>query len=188
VGVKWHPHKRGANADLMSTSAKWDDADRKHVLDWMTEIYVIFKGHITDHRGKKLTKPIDEMAGGRVFTGKQALDLGLVDGLGGFDDAVKKAADLATLGDYELRVLPKPKGLFDFIRDATGGEETERVSIRAPKLFAMDSPLVQSALPLLGALDPARVEVLKQALVKLQLLHDEHVVLMSPFDFNLNLN
>ena len=53
----------------------------------MDEIYGVFKGHVTTARGKRLKKPIDDLAGGRVYTGKQALDLGLVDKLGTLEDA-----------------------------------------------------------------------------------------------------
>jgi protease-4 len=190
MGITWHPYQRGENADIMTSAKPWDEQERAKILDWMNEVYAIFKGHITDHRGKKLTKPIDEMAGGRVYTGRQALDLGLVDEMGGLNAAIKKAADLATIGDYELRVLPKPKGLFDFIREAASGEDTERISIRAgaPKLFGMDSPILQTALPVLSTLDPQRTKALHQALIKLQLMHEEHVVLMSPLDWVLRWN
>ena len=60
---------------------------------WMDEIYGVFKGHVTAIRGNRLKKPIDELAGGRVYTGKQALELGLVDRLGTLHDAIKFVAD-----------------------------------------------------------------------------------------------
>src|SRR5690606_39796438 len=70
---------------------------------WMDEIYGVFKDHVTEARGDKLKKPIDEIAGGRVYTGKQALELGLVDKIGGLDAAISDAAGKAGLdeGTYE---------------------------------------------------------------------------------------
>ena len=53
--------------------------EREQMQAWMDEIYGVFKGHVTAIRGNRLKKPIDELAGGRVYTGKQALELGLVD-------------------------------------------------------------------------------------------------------------
>lgn len=192
MGIKWHAYQRGESADLMSSASKWNDAQREKILGWMNSIYDVFKGHIVKHRGEKLTKPIDEMAGGRVFTGRQALDLGLVDQLGTFRDAVAKAAELASIGDYELRVLPKPPSFFDILRDSMGDQETETVSIRAAypgqnslskNLFAPGSPLTETVLPVLSALDPVRVQIMTQALQRFELIHQEHVILMTPVDF-----
>ena len=58
---------------------------------WMDDIYGVFKGHVVAVRGQKLKKPIDDLAGG-VYTGRQALDLGLVDRIGTLHDAIKEAA------------------------------------------------------------------------------------------------
>jgi protease-4 len=137
------------------------------------------------HREAKLTKPIDEMAGGRVYTGAQALELGLVDELGTMDDAVDKAADMASLGDYEIRILPRPKSIFDFFRENMGGQESDsvRVTTAAPSLLTSGSPLVDLALPVLKSLDPQRADVLVQALTRLQLIHSENVILMTPEDW-----
>ncbi|NUQ66650.1 MAG: signal peptide peptidase SppA, partial [Pirellulales bacterium] len=82
VGIIWDADHRGANADLLSSEAVFSDDQRKQMQDWMNDIYGVFKGHVAAARGKKLRKPIDELAGGRVFTGRQALDLGLVDKIG----------------------------------------------------------------------------------------------------------
>ena len=49
---------------------------------WMNDVYGVFKGHVVASRGAQLKKPIDELAAGRVFTGRQALELGLVDKIG----------------------------------------------------------------------------------------------------------
>ena len=185
MGVTWHEYQRGASASMMTTGRKWNDDERGRILSWMTEVYGIFKGHIVDHRGKKLKKDIDEMAGGRVYTGRQALDLGLVDEMGSLKDAIEKAADLASIADYEIRVLPKPKTIFDFLRESMDGEETDAISVSAGNLFAMDSPLLKAALPMIRSLDPQRADALMQALTRLQILHTENVVLMTPADWNI---
>jgi protease-4 len=184
MGVNWHAYQRGASADLFTTARKWNDAERKKITGWMDEVYDIFKGHIVAHRGKLLTKDIDEMAGGRVFTGAQAAKLGLVDELGTFDDAVDQAAEMAAISDYELRVLPKPKSIFDFLREGMGGEETDSVRLRVGQsgLFATGSPLFDTVLPMLRSLDPQRAKVLTQALIRLKLIHEEQVILMTPQD------
>lgn len=188
LGVNWYPYQRGESAALFTTSRLWNETEREKILGWMNEVYDVFKGHIVEHRGTKLSKPIDEMAGGRVFTGSQALELGLVDELGSFDDAVAKAAELASVGDYELRVLPKTKSFFDILREGMGGEETDRVSARiasAGDLFSSGSPLMDAVLPVLRSLDPQRAKVLIQGLSRLQLMHDGQILLMTPGDFTI---
>ncbi len=191
IGIHWHPYQRGKQAAIMSTARAWNDNERTRIMNWMDEVYGIFKGHIVKHREGKLSKPIDEMAGGRVFTGKQALELGLVDELGSMRDAIDSAADLASLGDYELRVIPRPKNIFEIFGDGLGGKESENVRVSlAPKqgLFTAGSPLLDVVLPLLKTLDPQRAAALNTALMKLQILHDENIVLMPAGDWVIRSN
>ena len=76
----------------------------------MDDVYEVFKGHVQAIRGSRLKKPLDELAGGRVFTGKQALELGLVDRIGGLGDAIAYVAGQAKLtGDYDVRIVPPPR-------------------------------------------------------------------------------
>ena len=49
---------------------------------------------------------VDEIAQGRVWTGKQALENGLVDELGGLEDAIDLAASLAEIDEYRIRSYP----------------------------------------------------------------------------------
>jgi protease-4 len=187
LGVTWHPTKRGKNADLMNTSQTFTEEQHDKLFDWMNHIYQVFTGHVTAARGEKLTKPLDEIAGGRVFTGKQALALGLVDKLGTMDDAIKYAAAQAQISDYEVRVLPEPKTVFDLLMEGFGGEKEEETALdrgptRYDTLLGRESPWLSTVLPILAQLDPQRAEALMTALTRLQLIHDEGVVLMMPFE------
>ena len=140
-------------------------------------------GHIVEHRSDELTKPIDEMAGGRVFSGRQALDLGLVDQLGTLSDAVQVAAEMARVADYELRVIPKPPTIFDMFDKLKGERDRSRIAIGssiAGTFFGQQAGFLEALLPVLGALDPQRVSVLEAAIQRLDILHSEHVVLMPP--------
>lgn len=58
---------------------------------------------------KKSREDIDKIARGRVWTGEDALKNGLVDKIGGIDDAIKKAAELAKIKSYRIKVLPQMK-------------------------------------------------------------------------------
>ncbi len=71
-GINFEPNQRGEKAGILSGGAKFTEVERKELQGWMDEVYGQFKKHVTDGRGDKLKKPIDEIAGGRVYTGRQA--------------------------------------------------------------------------------------------------------------------
>jgi len=74
--------------------------------------YHDFVGNVAKARGKSY-ESIDAIAQGRVWTGQQALDRGLVDQLGGLNNAVADAASLAKLdADYPVRYVEPPQGSF----------------------------------------------------------------------------
>ncbi len=185
LGINWHSYKRGNMAGIMSSSARFSDTERAKIHGYMSEVYEIFKGHVVACRGDKLTKPIGEIAGGRVFTGGQALELGLIDEIGGMQSAIKFAAAEANLGDYEVRVIPRPKEPLEMLMEAMsgGGDDDEDVSINvgttAP-LFGLQSPLMQAFLPVLEQLDPQRVQAVMGVLERIELINAEGVITMMP--------
>lgn len=181
LGVSWHPQQRGAMAALLSSATPFTDAERAKLRHYMETVYEIFKGHVTAARGDRLANPIDELAGGRVFTGSQALELGLVDKIGGLEDAIKFAAKRAKLGEYEIRVIPEPPNIFDLFMGSVGEDEFVR-AVTGDRLVLVDHPLFRAMLPTLAKADPLRYRAVIQALKRIELVHEEGVVLMMPFD------
>ncbi len=184
LGVNWVSHKRGANADLLSSSRPFDEAQRKVIQGYMQQVYEAFKEHVTTGRKGKLRKPIDEIAGGRVFTGKQALDLGLVDQLGGLDQAIEYAAAKVSLKDYDVRVLPEPKDFLSLLMGDLSGEGEHPTDIRLPRMTGLlaSHPMLAPLLDLLQKTEPQRARALMQALQRVELIRQESVILMMPFD------
>lgn len=174
-GINFSPVERGANAGMLSGYEPFTDAEEAQLQGWMNEVYEVFKGHVTAARGDKLSKPIDEIAGGRVYTGRQALDLGLVDKLGGLDQAIADAVGRAGLeqGKYEVRVHPRPKNfieqMFAELVPQPKGDD-KHLSMR----------LLDTALPALQAADPERVDMLRHALRQLDIIQQEGVMLTMP--------
>jgi len=181
LGINWHAVERGEMAGMMSSAERFSDAERAKLRDYMETVYEIFKKHVTDARGDRLAKPIDEIAGGRVFTGAQALELGLVDKIGGLDDAIKFAAQQANLGEYDVRVIPEPFSIFDLFTGGRKDDEFARGSF-AGKLGLADLPPFQTALPAIARVDPLRAKAIVQALQRIELVHQEGVVTMMPMD------
>ena len=174
LGVTFKANRRGQNAGMLASGEPFSAGERQKLQEWMDEIYDVFKKHVTDARGEKLKKPIDELAGGRVYTGKQALELGLVDKLGTLADAVKFAADAAKITDYEVRVIPRPQSFLERLLDESDDDKG------LMKLVSPSSFLFNQAIPVLKALDPDRADLVRSALGRLELIHREGVVLMAP--------
>jgi protease-4 len=182
VGITFKAYQRGANAGMLASSDVFTKEERERMQAYMDEIYDVFKGHVTAIRGKKLKKPIDELAGGRVYTGKQALDLGLVDKLGTLEDAIAHVAKEAKITDYDVRVVPEPRGFLEKLLEELSGEKEEGKGLDAFSAAAVrpSASLVDLALPHLKGLDPQRLAAVKQALRRLELIRQEGAVLMMP--------
>ena len=181
LGITFTPIRRGRNASLLSSANVFTDAEREALQSYMDSTYAVFKGHVTKARGDNLKKPVEELAGGRVYTGRQALELGLVDRIGGLNDAIAIAAKKAELKDgYDVRVIPRTKGFMELMMsDLSGSKDNDpHLSLRRPS--ASMSPILQAALPLLQNVDPARVQAVKHALLQLTVLQSEGVALSMP--------
>jgi len=119
IGVRTDVVSRGRNAGWLSSNRPFTDSERAAFLDTMQDVYRLFTGKVAE--GRKLPREqIEQLAEGRVFTGRMAAKAGLVDRLGTLEDAVDEACELAELDDEPERLLlPKPRGLFE---DLLGGE------------------------------------------------------------------
>jgi protease-4 len=182
VGVNFSPIKRGENAALFNSSARMTEDERAKMKAWMDEVYDVFKSHVVAIRGEKLKKEIDELAGGRVFTGRQALELGLVDKIGTLDDALKFAAKTAKLEQYEVRVLPKPKSFIELLigDPSSADSKPHRLSLQTPRPQLAASAALEVVLPTLKQLEPHRAAALSRVLQQLHTLQGEGVVLATP--------
>jgi protease IV len=94
--VKRYDFYRGANVDLMSDLKPFTDEQRAIMRRIIERIYDVFTARVAAARGMT-QEEVDRVGGGRVWTGVQAKELGLVDELGGLQAAVRKARELADL-------------------------------------------------------------------------------------------
>ncbi len=180
VGVVWYEYKRGKNADLFNTNRRWDERERKIVHQMMEEAYATFEDRVKEGRKAKLKEPIEEVARGRLFTGRQALENGLVDELGGLADAIRYAAAKAKITDYEVRVLPKPKNFIDLLMEGLGLSEDEVHGASRRGLLANEALPMRSVLPLMRQLDPPRVDCVIRVLQRIELIQQEPLLTVMP--------
>lgn len=117
VGVTTDVVKTNTYADLGDISRPMREDEKALIQRGVERTYDLFLTRCADGRG--MTKAeIDSVGQGRVWTGEQALERGLVDQLGGMDDAIKEAATLADVSDYSVTIADAPKDFFtQFMED-----------------------------------------------------------------------
>jgi protease-4 len=185
IGITTSASQRGKNAGAMSMMRGFSDDEAKRVRDSMNEVYATFKKRVTDGRGKALKGDLESLAGGRVYSGKDALEIGLVDEIGGLHDAIAWVSREAKLEKPDVKMLPEPKsgleGLFAK-PDKKDDDEIIRASAGlspAARLRAM----IQSSAVLETLPEPAKSEVVRLA-SRLEAFRKSQVLLIGP-DFNL---
>jgi protease-4 len=125
LGMKTDVISRGANSGLESSEKPWTDSERRVMTGLMQDVYDQFLDKTIAGR-KKAGVEMDKekllkLAGGRVWTGRQAKANGLVDELGTLADAVAAAKKLAGQEDTEteLLILPRPKSILEKLADSS---------------------------------------------------------------------
>jgi protease-4 len=124
VGVHTDVVSKGRNAGWLSMQTPFTDHEREAFLATMKDVYRLFTSKVADGRHLDSEK-LSTLAEGRVFTGRMAKELGLVDRLGTLDDAVDEARQLAGLAaddKLDRLLLPEPRGLFEDLFGQTGAE------------------------------------------------------------------
>src|SRR5579862_2975924 len=112
LGVTFDVVKTAQDADELSTSKPLTEMQKKYFQNSVDTIYMDFKTRVAEGR-KKSIEYVDSIGQGRVWIGEEAMHLGLVDRIGGLQDAIDCAARMAKVADYRLREFPEPKGLLD---------------------------------------------------------------------------
>ena len=114
LGVTFDGVKTHEFADSPSLIRKMSDAEKQTIQNRVNEGYEVFTSKAAEGRKMSIEK-LKSVAGGRVWTGSQAQTHGLVDVLGGLDDAIAIAAGKVNLeaGDYHVRYYPYPKSELD---------------------------------------------------------------------------
>jgi protease-4 len=109
LGLKSLVVKSGEHKDIASPFRPMTSEDRKILQGVIDDVYDQFVSAVAEGRNLSVEK-VRNLADGRIFTGRQAKEIGLVDELGGMQDAVGIAKDLAGIsGEPKLVYPPKDK-------------------------------------------------------------------------------
>lgn len=114
------------NAGNYNPFAPIDEKFKAVTLEGVEKVYSTFVSHVA--KGRKMTfAQVDAIAQGRVWTGSEALKLGLVDKIGGLDDAITEAARLSKTKNYSTKNYPEFEKDFDeFLENFTFARTRER--------------------------------------------------------------
>jgi protease-4 len=127
IGVSWDEVSQGRNADIDSTLHDFTPEQHARFEHSLDEVYRAFIAHVADGRKMDPAK-VEAIARGRVWTGAQGKENGLVDALGGLDVAVKLAKDAAHIAVDQpivLRPYPQPRSPIEQLMAGLSGEDDE---------------------------------------------------------------
>jgi protease-4 len=120
-GVTFDTVQTGALASLGTMSRPMTPAEQTVVQNLVDHIYDQFVQRVADGR-KLTTNRVDELAQGRVWSGADALRVGLVDEVGGLEQAIAVAAKEAKLGaNYSVIEFPEKQGLVEQVAESLRG-------------------------------------------------------------------
>jgi protease-4 len=149
LGINWDTIAFGQNATLFSTDQEFSPEHRAKLEAELDRVYRDFTTRAAAGRQVPLEK-LETVARGRVWTGEDAKERGLVDELGGMSVALAQARELANIpADAALRVqvYPQPKGpveaLIEVFGEDGGGDNSEEEGASAPA--ATVRPLLRHA-------------------------------------------
>lgn len=131
IGLTFDRYETNPHADMMSGVKPLDPKEMKSLQDMVAEVYTDFITKVAEGRGLT-TAQVDSIGQGRVWSGEDAKQIGLVDELGDLDDAITAAAALAGLTDYKMKKLPEMEDpLQKFMDDLNNQEAAQAIAREA---------------------------------------------------------
>jgi len=117
---RFHVNVDGLGTTSASNSGRIDMPMNQNFNDAMqnnvNRIYHKFLTLVKEGRGNKITDKVDDLAQGRIWDASQALKNGLIDKIGGLNDAINKAADIAGLSGFGVKVISQEISMSDRLR------------------------------------------------------------------------
>ncbi len=129
LGITTDVVKTNENANILTAMDPLDPNERLIVQKMIDDFYTNFVNIVADGRGKSYDE-IDAIAGGRVWAGSDALELGLIDMYGGLKKSIEVAAEMAGLENYRVQSLPRLEDpMTAIMNQLTGGAmvRTDRI-------------------------------------------------------------
>ena len=146
LGMNMEGVSQGKYANMYSPIRPFSPEERVRMVENMQATYDTFVEKAAQGRNTTPER-IDAIAQGRVWTGRQAKEIGLVDELGGLDRAValaKQRAKIAQDAEVELVIYPPKKSFYDLLRDPLGNSDSRASTLAS--LLGFGNPKIVQAL------------------------------------------
>ncbi|MFT3993635.1 MAG: signal peptide peptidase SppA [Dysgonomonas sp.] len=130
IGLSYDNVKTNKFSDFGDVTRPMREDEKVLLQGYIERGYDLFLTRCSDGRGIAKDS-LNNIAQGRVWTGNQALKIGLVDAIGGIDDAIAEAAKLAELSDYSLASYPKKVDFFESLLS----DQKDQVATRVMKEY-----------------------------------------------------
>ncbi|MBN1651952.1 MAG: signal peptide peptidase SppA [Bacteroidales bacterium] len=121
LGITFDQVMTNKNADFMDITKPLSPFQRAVIQNSIEHVYSSFVNKVAKGRNMNF-KAVDAIGQGRVWSGNQALEIGLVDTIGGLEDAIAAAAKRVDLSDYRVLSLPVQKDAFTKMLEDLSGE------------------------------------------------------------------
>lgn len=141
LGVTFDGVKTSPDADALSVVKPLSESQKQWLQNEVDSIYATFTSRVAQGRNRAVSY-IDSIGQGRVWSGSRALQLGLIDRIGGLQQAIDCAARMAKTNDYRLREFPEPQ---NFLNRIFGGyQQNARAAAIKEELGEENTRLYQS--------------------------------------------
>jgi len=124
LGITFDEVKTNENSDFIGVTKPMSEFQYALLQEEIDNFYATFISHVSVGRNMPVEK-VDEIGQGHVWSGTDAKEIGLVDELGGLNDAVKAAAELAAIEDYRIVEMPALLDPFEKLITDLMGESTQ---------------------------------------------------------------
>ena len=122
----------------------------------VNDIYKTFIGHVSEGRNMT-TGAVDSIGQGRVWTGDDAIKIGLVDELGGLNRAIEVAAEMAKLDNYRITNFPKEKDMTTIFAELISNNSDDEIFLTSSQLGILFEPY--NALKTLSEMDSVQARM-----------------------------
>lgn len=180
IGLTREVIARGERADIFAPDKTFSPGEKAVLKKFMTSVYDKFLARVAEGRKMDLAR-VRRAAEGRVWTGRKADELGLVDELGGLSAAVAEARKAGNLPvDAKTAVYPRPKSWLELLQSSLSPDGvTAAINDVLP-----EAGVFMRAAPFYG--DPGLADKFKRMLLAMKLFARERALTFMPFDIGIN--
>lgn len=131
MGLSFDEIRFHTNANWLNPTSPLTSEQRMAFTYFVESFYDTFVNRVAESRNRTFDE-IHAVAQGRVWSGEDALEIGLIDHLGGLDTAIERAAYLVNLENYSIRTLPRERTLLETIASSSQVSIEQRFASRIP--------------------------------------------------------